>query len=916
MGLVSLLERFRFSKREPSVPDPFQESERRTRKERIDPKLRASGWDIVPYDETAGVSQYDRHAIEEYPTAHGPADYALIVGGELIGVMEAKKVTLGPQNVLVQAERYSRGLPNGQFDYRGLHTPFLLSTNGEVIHFHDVRHDRSLSRIIAKLPTPAALAELLQRDFDGALAKLKARPNDHPKLRPYQIEANIAVESAIAERKRQMLVAMATGTGKTFTTVNQIYRLMQSGVAKRVLFLVDRRALAAQAVRSFAGFEPLPGLKFDKIYEVYSQRFKREDFDDDEKFDPKVLPPSYLLNPNADLTFVYVSTIQRMAINLFGRGVGFALGDDEPDDDAEKLDIPIHAFDCIIADECHRGYTSSELSVWRNTLDHFDAIKIGLTATPAAHTKAYFKDVVYRYEYERAVREGFLVDYDAVTIKSDVRLQGLFLKEGEQINIVDPQTGGTQLDLLEDERQFDTTQIERDVTAPESNRRIIQELKKYALEHEAKYGRFPKTLIFAVNDIPHTSHADQLVSLCREEFARGDSFVQKITGSPTVDRPLQRIREFRNRPQPAIVVTVDMLSTGVDIPDLEFIVFLRPVKSRILFEQMLGRGTRLGEKFPDKSHFTVFDCFDGTLLKYFREASAFTREPPERPTRTITEIIDDIWQNRDRDYNVRCLVRRLQRIDKEMSGEARELFAAYVPDGDMARFARELPRRLADDFSGVMQLLRDENFQDLLVNYPRPPRQFVIAPEAQDEVSSAWLIRDGAGQEYKPADYLIAFAHYVQENPDHIEAVRILLDRPRDWSTDALSELRNKLATTRLRFTEENLQRAHTATYQKSLVDIISMVKHAARESEPLLTAGERVDAALRRLTSGKSFTAPQQQWLSRIREHLIANLSIDRTDFDDLPIFSREGGWTVANRAFDGQLEKLILQLNEALAA
>jgi type I restriction enzyme R subunit len=187
--------------------------------------------------------------------------------------------------------------------------------------------------------------------------------------------------------KRQMLVAMATGTGKTFTMVNQVYRLMKSGVARRILFLVDRRALAAQAVNAFASFEPEPGLKFDKIYEVYSQRFRREDLGEGDKFDPKVMPANYLLDPKPGQAFVYVSTIQRMAINLFGRQAAFALGDEELDDDADTMPIPIHAFDLIIADECHRGYTSAELSVWRNTLEHFDAIKVGLTATPAAHTR-------------------------------------------------------------------------------------------------------------------------------------------------------------------------------------------------------------------------------------------------------------------------------------------------------------------------------------------------------------------------------------------------------------------------------------------------------------------------------------------------------------------------------------------------
>jgi type I restriction enzyme R subunit len=892
------------------------ESERQTRKQRIDPRLRAAGWTVVPFDGGCPLSDFSAHAIEEYPTENGPADYALVVDGQLLGVVEAKKVTLGPAGVLTQAERYARGVSDGHFDFGGLRVPFLYSTNGEVIWFHDVRHELERSRRLTAFHTPFGLQERLTREFVANCDALSQLPNNHPRLRPYQIDANTETESAIVHRKRQMLVAMATGTGKTFTTVNQIYRLMKTGVSRRVLFLVDRRALAAQAVRAFASFEPEPGLKFDKIYEIYSQRFKREDFDEDEKFDPKVLPSSYLLSPRAGHAFVYICTIQRMAINLFGRGAAFSLGEEEIDDEANKLDIPIHAFDLIIADECHRGYTSSELSVWRNTLDHFDAIKIGLTATPAAHTKAYFNDVVYRYEYERAVREGFLVDYDAVTVKSNIRLEGLFLKENEQVQLVDPTTGTTQLDLLEDERQFDTTQIERDATAPESNRKIIEEVKKYAIAHQERYGRFPKTLIFAVNDLPHTSHADQLVTLCRDTFGQGDSFVQKITGSPTVDRPLQRIREFRNRPRPSIVVTVDMLSTGVDIPDLEFIVFLRPVKSRILFEQMLGRGTRKGEKYPDKSHFTVFDCFDGTLLKYFREASAFTREPPEQPTRTIREIINDVWQNRDRDYNVRCLVRRLQRIDKEMSGDARALFAAFISEGDIGRFARDLQRQLANDFTGTMNLLRNEDFQNLLVNYPRPPRRFVVAPEAQDEVSSAWLIRDGSGQEYKPEDYLAAFARYVQENPDHIDAVQILLGRPREWGTAALSDLRAKLSASRFRFTEDNLQRAHAAQYQKALVDIISMVKHAAREAEPLLTAAERVDAALKRLTEDRTFSQEQQQWLARIREHLIANLSIDRGDFDDLPVFSREGGWVRANRAFEGHLADLLLRINEALAA
>ncbi len=301
-------------------------------------------------------------------------------------------------------------------------------------------------------------------------------------------------------------------------------------------------------------------------------------------------------------------------------------------------------------------------------------------------------------------------------------------------------------------------------------------------------------------------------------FGRGDSFVRKITGNPNVDRPLQRIREFRNRPTPGIVVTVDMLTTGVDIPDLEYIVFLRPVKSRILFTQMMGRGTRKGEHFPAKSHFVVFDCFDGSLLAYFKNTSDIAEDPPTGPTRKISEIIDDIWANRDTQYNTRCLTKRLQRIDKEMSGKAREEFAAFIPDGDIAEFARELPRRLKDDFTKTLALLRDPAFQELLVNYQRRDRFFLTANQTQDEVSSEWLVRGSDGVEYKPADYLTAFSEYVRAHEADIEAITVLLKRPRRWNPHTLQQLLEKLKAAPQRFTLDNLQRAHAHSEKKTHV--------------------------------------------------------------------------------------------------
>jgi len=889
------------------------ESERQTRKTCIDPKLRASGWSVVPFagEQRTGPSV----AIEEFETDLGPADYVLADHSDLLAVVEAKKLTVGPQGVLPQAERYARAIPSDERYQGEFGVPYLYSTNGEEIWFHDVTHPMNRSRKVAAFHTVKALREMEERDADAELAALRAIPLQAG-IRPYQVEANTAIEQAITDRHRKMMVTMATGTGKTLMTVNEIYRLMKSGVARRVLFLVDRRALAAQTVRAFASFEAEPGLKFDKIYPVYSQRFQQTDFDADEKFDPNVMPNSLLTNPKLGDAFVYVSTIQRMSINLFGSEAGIHFGEgDTGDEDAKKLDIPIHAFDLIVADECHRGYSAKELSIWRSTLDWFDATKIGLTATPAAHTMAYFENMVYRYDYERAVREGYLVDYDVVRVKSDVRMNGVFLHEGEQVDEVDTDTGARQLDFLEDERLFDASEVERKITAPDSNKKILEELKRYAEEHEAATGRFPKILIFAANDLPHTSHADQLVDQARDVFGRGEAFVSKITGR--VDRPLQKIREFRNRPNPKITVTVDLLTTGVDIPDLEFLVFLRPVKSRILFEQMLGRGTRRSpDLVPGKDHFVVFDCFDGSLFEYFRSTTGMTVEPPDGDGKSVEKIVEEIWQNTDRDYNTKRLAKRLQRIDKNMSGNARDLFARFVADGDVARFAEELPAKVRGDFTNTMAILRNPDFLALLKDYPRAERSFIVATGVTDTVESEWLIKAGVGKEYRPDDYLKLFEQFVDEHVDEIRALRILLSKPADWGAGPLKELREALNHAPEHFTEANLEKAFKMTHHKALVDIISMVKRAASETSPLLTAEERVNAAVATVSSGRSLTEEQNRWMEYIRQHLVQNLSIEPDDFDNIPVLADRGGWGKANRTFDGHLAELLDELNKELVA
>jgi type I restriction enzyme R subunit len=188
-----------------------------------------------------------------------------------------------------------------------------------------------------------------------------------------------------------------------------------------------------------------------------------------------------------------------------------------------------------------------------------------------------------------------------------------------------------------------------------------------------------------------------------------------------------------------------------------------------------------------------------------------------------------------------------------------------------------------------------------------------VGYEVEDDVSSEVMIRIGKDYQ-KPEDYLDSFSRFVKENPEQIEAIRILLERPKEWKTDALNELRNKL--TRNDFSEDKLQKAHKLVYNKALADIISMVKHAARNDEPIFTAEERVDRALITIMANRSFDEEQVKWLGLIREHLVQNLTIELRDFEYLPIFERHGGLGRAKKVFKDELEELVTKINYAVAA
>jgi type I restriction enzyme R subunit len=362
------------------------------------------------------------------------------------------------------------------------------------------------------------------------------------------------------------------------------------------------------------------------------------------------------------------------------------------------------------------------------------------------------------------------------------------------------------------------------------------------------------------------------------------------------------------------VVTVDMLSTGVDVPRIENIVFLRPVQSRILFEQMMGRGTRLCPEIH-KTHFTAFDCFNGTLLEYFRKTTGITAEAPMKATRTIKEIVQAIANNEDREYNIGVLSKRLHRISKNITQEGRLQFQ-YILGCDIAEFSKTLYDRLEKKWNETIKTLQSDAFLDLCEDYPRPEKKFIRANGAEDQVYSRIIFRAKDGRELGPQDYLQEFEKFVKMNPEHIEALEILLKRPKDFDTKQLKALREKLATQPDslvdKFTEKNLRRA----YSQELADIISIVRYTAKGGA-LLTAERRVDKALMKIKSWHSFTEDQNKWLDLIKRHLVENLLMEKEDIETLPIFTREGAsWGKLNKIFEGKLEYIIHEINQAIAA
>jgi len=576
----------------------------------IDTHLRARGWEVdtstLRYSAGVRPAKGRNMAIAEWPSKSGPADYALFVGTRCIAVVEAKRQNKNVSGFIDQAQRYSRGFqfaggaeaiggPWIETHEHSFLVPFVFSANGRPylkqvetqsgIWFRDARKPANHRRALVDWPTPDGLQGMLEIDAEAAQADLKAQPIEFGfPLRPYQKRAIEKVEAELDTERRAMLLAMATGTGKTKLAIALLYRLLTAKRFRRVCFVVDRSALGNQAAGEFATTRIVTAKTFADIFGLKGLG--------DIKPDPE--------------TKVHICTIQGLVKRVLYN-------------EDSSAAPPVDQYDLMIVDECHRGYlldremSDAELSFrgqddyvskYRRVLEYFDAVKIGLTATPALHTVDIFGSPIFTYSYREAVIDGFLIDHDPpLQITTALSQAGIKFKKGESVDLIDTRTGAIDLAQLPDDIQFEVEGFNKKVVTVPFNRTVADELARHIDPNLPG-----KTLIFAVSD----AHADIIVEQVKNAFrdAYGDiedAAVRKITGS--VDRVGELIRSFRNDTMPKIAVTVDLLTTGIDVPKIENLVFLRRVNSRILYEQMLGRATRLCPEI-DKETFRIFDAVD------------------------------------------------------------------------------------------------------------------------------------------------------------------------------------------------------------------------------------------------------------------------------------------------------------------
>jgi type I restriction enzyme R subunit len=959
-------------------------------RQQIDAQLAACGWVVQDY-QSADFSAGLGIALREVPLTTGPCDYLLLVDRKALGVIEAKKVGTTLSAIADQSTRYATSLPDFLAAGQTGTLPFLYESTGVETFVRDERDPAPRSRRVFTFHRPETLAEWAAEP-DTLRARLQAMPTAHPLatggMRDCQIEAITGLEKSFAQDRPRALIHMATGAGKTFTACAFTYRLIKFAKARRVLFLVDRANLGEQARDEFHRYRtPDTNRLFTELYNV-----------------------QHLTSPHIDdVCRVTICTIQRLysilrgeelaegADDLSGAEIAAALGKSgsgvpplipsnlQRRDAASTLDIaynptvPIEKFDLIVTDECHR----SIYNLWRQVLEYFDALLIGLTATPAPQTIAYFhQNRVAEYNHERAVTDGVNVGYDVYRIKTKVTEAGGKVDKGFLIDHRSKASRKARQEVLADDLDYTPADLDRSVVVPDQIRTILRTYRD-VVQTELFPGRtlVPKTLIFAKDD----SHAEDIVHLCREVFGKGNDFCKKITyqakhpvtGKPAKSKEL--IREFCLSPTLRVAVTVDMIATGTDIKPLEVLVFLRDVRSRVYFEQMKGRGTRVlsstdlqsvsGEDARAKTRFVIVDAV-GVCESDKTESRPLDRQPTV-PLKTLLQRVL-FPGGRDED-TLTTLAARLARLDRELDPAQREqvvtasgghtpatlagaLLRASDPDA-IAERATGKPGASPDEIAPEKyEATRQELIATACAPFDKPALRQTLetlkkeTEQALDIYTPDEVLEQGfdAAAKAKAAGLVQAFRDYLTQNKAQIDALQIIYSLPfkQRLTEPMLKELERKLRDTHATWTEDRLWDAFAVTAPGKVkgrsqagrfADLVALVRFAL-EQQPVLkpfadSVSERFDQWLQGKQGGSGvppliseeakrqdaastvFTPEQLSWLALIRDHIATSLSIDPEDFEYTP-FGERGGLGKAHQLFGEQLPGLLDELNQKLVA
>lgn len=884
----------------------------------IDEQLRKVGWEVdtekLRYSKGTRPAKGHNIAIAEWPTDStvgnkGYVDYALFVGTQLVATVEAKAIHKDIPSVIdYQCKDYSRNIRAADAKYQigswgKFKVPFTFATNGRPyleqydtksgVWFLDLRQPDNVPKAMKGWMSPTGMMEQLEKDIQAKDQALKAMPydllrdKDGLNLREYQLKAIQAAENAILNGQQSILLAMATGTGKTRTILGMIYRFLKTGRFRRILFLVDRTSLGEQATDVFKEVKLEDLMTLDDIYNIKGLEDKAADKE----------------------TRIQVATVQSMVKRILYNG--------------EDTMPAVTDFDLVIIDEAHRGYIldkemgEDELlyrdqtdyqSKYRSVVEYFDAVKIALTATPALQTTEIFGQPVYKYTYREAVIEGYLVDHDAPhELKTKLSQDGIHYKKGDTVTVYDTITGEiTNSELLNDELDFDVDKFNRKVITEPFNRAVLEEIAR-DIDPETPEVQ-GKTLIYAVDD----QHADLIVKILKEIYAKtgvDNDAIMKITGSVgggNKKKVEEAIKRFKNERYPSVVVTVDLLTTGIDVPEITTLVFMRRVKSRILFEQMLGRATRLCPAIH-KTHFEIYD----PVGVYESLEDVNTMKPVvANPAASFTQLLEGLevlQDDRQVKNQINQIVAKLQRRKRNMDSRTMEHFISMTGGKDPTQFIAELQNSKPEEAKKQLLACKDV-FEMLQQTRPNGGRKLVISDQ-EDELLSHTR---GYGSSDRPEDYLDAFANYVKTNLNEVAALNIVCTRPKELTRESLKSLR--LTLDREGFTTQQLNTAISQmTNEEITADIISLIRRYAIGSA-LISHEARIRKAVDKLKKAHHFSKQELNWISRMEKYLMEESVLNVAVFDEDGRFKAQGGFNKINKVFGNQLESIVLELNEYL--